>query len=163
MPILPPLQTPMIKIARFKSRYRSGVSNMRAACGPRRLVVRPAMLFGNFQIINIYVSKCLKKRYRKIIEPKLEDKLEDAVCVPALALQTKFSLFSKFLRNLGSRQKTSTHAFLRKHTTGFIVKSLGECCGNTVLTAPCYWPSSKVLTNATPKIPKTVPKNCYFT
>jgi len=28
---------------------------MRAACGPRGGFVRPAMLFGNFKIINIYI------------------------------------------------------------------------------------------------------------
>jgi len=33
----------------------------RAACGPRGSFVRPAMLFGNFQIINIYVASALKK------------------------------------------------------------------------------------------------------
>jgi len=33
--------------------------------------VRPSMLFGNFQIINICVVKCLEKRCREIIEPKL--------------------------------------------------------------------------------------------
>ena len=40
----------------------SGVSN-----------TRPAMLFGNFQILNIYVAKCLEKRWREIKEPKLND------------------------------------------------------------------------------------------
>ena len=30
----------------------------------------------------------------------------------------------------------------RKHSTGFLVKSFGEFCGSTVLTAACYWPSS---------------------
>jgi len=31
------------------------------------------MLFGNFQIVNIYVAKCLEKRCREIIEPKLNN------------------------------------------------------------------------------------------
>jgi len=31
------------------------------------------MLFGNFQIINIYVAKCLEKRRREIIESNLND------------------------------------------------------------------------------------------
>ena len=35
--------------------------------------MRPAMLFGNFLIINIYVAKCLKKTCRDIIEPELND------------------------------------------------------------------------------------------
>ena len=30
----------------------------------------------------------------------------------------------------------------RKHTTEFLVKSFGRCCGSTVLTATCYWSSS---------------------
>jgi len=40
--------------------------------------------------------------------------------------------------------KTSSHALStsRKHTTGFLVKSFGERCVSTVLTAACYWPSS---------------------
>ena len=41
---------------------KAGVSN-----------TRPAMLFGSYQIINIYVYKCLEKRCREIIESKLED------------------------------------------------------------------------------------------
>jgi len=37
--------------------------------------------------------------------------------------------------------KTSTHVVLtsRKHTTGFFVKRFGDCCGNTVWRAACYW------------------------
>ena len=31
------------------------------------------MLFGNFQIINFYVAKCLEKRVREIIESNLRD------------------------------------------------------------------------------------------
>ena len=41
--------------------------------GPREHFVRPAMLLGNFQIINMYVAKCLEKRCREIIEPRLND------------------------------------------------------------------------------------------
>jgi len=39
--------------------------------------------------------------------------------------------------------KTFTHVLstLRKHTTGFLMKSFGECC-RPVLTNACYWPSS---------------------
>jgi len=39
--------------------------------------------------------------------------------------------------------KTFTHVLStsRKHTTGFLMKSFGECCG-PVLTTACYWPSS---------------------
>ena len=51
--------------------------------------------------------------------------IPSAVCVPTVVLQTKFSLSSKFLRYLGSMQKTSTQALStsRKHTTGLLVKS----------------------------------------
>jgi len=45
----------------------------RVVCGPRGRFVRPAMLFGNFQIFNIYVAECLEKRCREINEPKLND------------------------------------------------------------------------------------------
>ena len=44
-----------------------------AACGPRGRSVRPAMVFGNFQIMNIYIAKCVEKRCREIIESKLND------------------------------------------------------------------------------------------
>ena len=53
--------------------FSAGVSNTRAACGPRGRSVRPAMLFGNFQIMNIYIAKCLEKRCREIIQSKLND------------------------------------------------------------------------------------------
>jgi len=70
--------------------------------------------------------------------------LPSAVFVPAVALQTTFSLSSKCLTNLRSMLKTSIHVLSnsRKHTTGFFAKSFGECCRSTVLTATCYWPSS---------------------
>jgi len=45
----------------------------RAACGPRWPFVRPAILFGNLQITNIYVAKCHEKRCCEIIKPKLND------------------------------------------------------------------------------------------
>jgi len=42
----------------------SGISNTRATCRPRGHFVQPAMLFGNFEIINIYIilfiHRCLK-------------------------------------------------------------------------------------------------------
>jgi len=45
--------------------------------------------------------------------------------------------------------KTFTHivSTSRKHTTGFLVKSVGECCvcTDTVLTTACYWPSNHCL------------------
>ena len=35
--------------------------------------MRPAILFGNFLIINISIAKCLEKTCHEIIEPKLND------------------------------------------------------------------------------------------
>ena len=102
----------------------------------------PRCSLGIFKF-NIYVAKCLEKRRR---EPKLM--IPSAVFVPAVALQTKYSLFFKFffkfLRNLESMPKTFKHVLptSRRNTTGILVKSLGECCGSTVLTAACYWPWS---------------------
>ena len=96
------------------------------------------MLFGNFQIINIYITKWLGKRCREIIESKLND----AQCGfrPGSSPTDQISLSSKFLRNLGRMPKTSTHALStsRKHTTRFLVKRfVVECCRSTVLTAAC--------------------------
>jgi len=53
------------------------------------------------------------------------------VFVSALAQQTKFSLSSKFSRNLDITLKTSMYVLstLRKCTTGFLVKSFEKCCG----------------------------------
>jgi len=69
--------------------------------------------------------------------------IRSAVFIPPIVLQTKISLSSKFSRNFGSMPKTFTHVLStsRKHTTGFLMKSFGECCG-PVLTTACYWPSS---------------------
>ena len=84
-------------------------------------------------------AKCLEKRCREIIAPKLDD--THFGFVPAVALQTKLSLSNKFSKNLGSMPKTSTHVLStsRKHTTGFLVKIAGGCCRCTVLKAACYW------------------------
>jgi len=109
----------------------------RATCGRRGRFVCPAMLFGNFQIINFYVAKCLEKRCREIIESKLGD--IQCGFRPGRSTTHQILLSSKLFRNLGSMPKTSTYALstLRKHTTGFLVKSFGECCGSGVLTAAC--------------------------
>ena len=64
--------------------------------------------------------------------------MPSAVFVPAVALQTKFSLYSKFSRNLGSMPKTSTYVLStsRKHTSRFLVKIFGTCCWSTMVTGP---------------------------
>ena len=104
-------------------------------CGPR-------CFFGNFQIINIYVAKCLEKRLREIIESKLN--YTQCGFRPGRSNIDHISLSSQILRNLGRRLKTSSHALStsRKYTTGFFVKSFGKRCGSTVLTVGSYWPSS---------------------
>ena len=86
--------------------------------------------------------------------------IPSAVCVPAVTLQTEFSLSSRFLRNLGSMPKMCKHALstsTKEHSdlststklgaAGFLVKSFGECCGSTVLTTACYWPSSHCISD----------------
>ena len=72
--------------------------------------------------------------------------MPSAIFVLTAALQTKFSLSSKFLKNLRSMPNLSTPVLStsRKHTTGFFVKSFGKCCGKAVLTVACYWPSSRI-------------------
>ena len=87
-------------------------------------------------------AKCLVKRCREIIEPKLGD--TNVVFVAAVGQQNKIPLSIKFSRNLGNMPKTYTHVLSTsgKHTTGFLVKSLVECFGSMVLTAACYWPWS---------------------
>ena len=108
--------------------------------------MRPAMLFGNFHIINSYVAKSLDKRCHEIIESKLND--TQCGFHPGRSTTDHISLSGKFLRTLGNMPKTSTHALStsRKHTIGLLVKRLVECCGSangrTVLTAACHWPSS---------------------
>ena len=94
--------------------------------GPPGHFVRPGMLFENFKIINIYVAKCFEKRCNEITGSNWL--IPSAVWFPVVALQTKFTLSSKFLWNLGSVAKTSTHALSsspRKHAIGFLVKLWG--------------------------------------
>ena len=62
--------------------------------------MRPAMLFGNFQIITIYCTlpNALKK------DTIIESKLNDTLCGfrPGRSNADNISLSRKFLRNLGS-------------------------------------------------------------
>ena len=115
---------------------KQGDWNTLAACCPRGPFVLPATLFGNFQIMNIYVSKCLEKDAAKKLNQTWM--IPSSVFVPALAKQTTFH---KNFQNLRSMPKTSTYALStsRKHTTGFIVKSVGECCASAMLTGAYWW------------------------
>ena len=108
------------------------------ACGPRGPFLRPAVRFGNFQIINIYVAKCLEKGCCEIVESKLND--TRCSFRPCRSTIDHISLSSNILRNLGNILKKPSHALStwRKHTTGFLVKSFGECCVSTVLTTAWY-------------------------
>ena len=79
--------------------------------------MRPARLLGNFQIINFHLAKCLEKRYREIIESKLND--TQCSFRPGSNTTDHTSLSRKILRNLGIMLKISAHALSisRKHTT----------------------------------------------
>ena len=83
----------------WKHGCRVGASNTRAACGPGGDFVRPAMLFGNLQIINFYVAKYLEIRCREIIESNLND--TQCGFRPCCSNTDRISLSSKILRNLG--------------------------------------------------------------
>ena len=87
-------------------------------------------------------AKCLEKRCREIIEPKLGD--TQCGFRPGRSTTDQISLSSKFSRNLGTMPQASTHILStsRKHTAVFLVESFGKCCGNMVLTAAFYWPLS---------------------
>jgi len=61
------------KILIFKERKFPWCRAGSQTCGPRGRLVRPAMLFGNFQMFNIYVAKYLEIRCREINEPKLNN------------------------------------------------------------------------------------------
>ena len=82
------------------------------------------------------VCQCLEKRCREIL--KQSWKICSVVYVPAVALQTKYTLPKKLLKNLWSKPKTHVLSTSRKHTARFLVKNCGECCGSTVLTVACY-------------------------
>jgi len=89
-------------------------------------------------------AKCLEK-CREIIEPKPK-RMSSVVFVLAVALQSKFlisSIFSKYLGNMTKMFKpTHVLSTSRKHITRSVEKIFRECCGRTVLTTACYWPSS---------------------
>jgi len=70
--------------------------------------VRPAMLFGNFQKINIYVAKCFGKRCREIIESNLSD--TQCGFRHGRSSTDHTSLTSKILSNLRNMLKISEYA-----------------------------------------------------
>jgi len=57
------------------------------------------------------------------------------VFVPAAAPQNKFFSPENYPEVLGVYQRQYALPALRKHTTGFLVKSFGDCCGGRC----CSW------------------------
>jgi len=102
----------------------------RASCGPRGSFVRPAMLFGKFQMFNIYVAKCPEKRCREINEPHMND--TQCCFHPAHNTTDKHFTLQRFFQKSWDMPKMLTHVLStsRKHTIGFLVKIFGECCGS---------------------------------
>jgi len=81
------------------------------------------MLFGNFQIFNIYFAKCLEKIWREINEPKLNDTQAEWVCPDfqrfCEAFHRFFSDFHVFFSNF--------QGFSRIFTKSSDFKSFGVC------------------------------------
>jgi len=68
----------ILGLKKFQTVYKRVLCEQSIAQGPqtrglRGNFVRPAMLFGNFQIINIYVAKCFEKICCEMIDSKLND------------------------------------------------------------------------------------------
>jgi len=87
-------------------------------------------------------SALIDKRCREIIEPKLAD--SHSGYRPGCSNADQIFTLQQICGNAGSMPKMSAHVLStpRKHTIGFFEKSFGECCGSTVLTTACYWPSN---------------------
>jgi len=89
------------------------------------------------------LDKCMTSALSKHVMKALNQSwiIPSAVFVPAIPLQTQFSLSSKFSRCIWSMPKTSAHVLStsRKYTIGSIGKSYGECSGSTMLTANCCY------------------------
>jgi len=72
-------------------------------------------------------SKPNKKECLKTFEKIMKPQILCLIVMLATALQTKFSLSRKYLRNLGSMPKMSAHALStsRKHLKGSLKKIVG--------------------------------------
>ena len=79
-------------------------------------------------------EKCLEKRSREIIEPKLE--YTQCGFHPGWGTTDKIFTHQQIFENLANMPKMSTHALSTSR------KGLGSFCRSTVLMATCYWPSS---------------------
>jgi len=71
---------------------------------PTRTFCATHVLFGNFQISNIYVAKCLKKRCREIIQSNLND-TQCGFRPGRSNTESHILLSSKIFRNLGACQR----------------------------------------------------------
>jgi len=137
-------------IVHWKHRCRVGASNTRAACGPGRDFVRPAMLFGNLQIFNIYVAKCLEMRCREIIESNLND--TQCGFRPCRSNTDRISLSRYILRNFGSMLKTSSQLCGPRESIrpGSLWKALGSCAWARCWRPPLTGRHIFLLTNLCP-------------
>jgi len=68
------------------------------------------MFFGNFQMLTFSLPSALKKDAAKKMNQSWM--IPSAVFILAIALQTKISLYSKFLRRFGSMPKTFNTCFV---------------------------------------------------
>ena len=104
-----------------------------------------ASLYRSISLFNLQGKvfvKCLDKRCRETNEPKLKD--SQCGFRPGRSTTDQIFTLQQIFENHGSMPTTSTH-FLstsRKHMSELLVKSFGDCCESTVLTAACYWSSS---------------------
>ena len=80
-------------------------------------------------------AKCLEKKCREIVEPKLTDTQCDFR--PAEAQWIRSLICSKSLRSRGNMQKRSMHVLLilKKHMIAFLETSFGRCCYSMALVA----------------------------
>jgi len=87
------------------------------------------------------ITKCRSPSAVNLPE-KVYDKCLNKWCSGRSSTDQIFTLQKIFRENLGSKPEASAYVLSnsRQHSTGFIVKRFGECCGSTVLTAACYWP-----------------------
>ena len=98
-----------------RNRYNTGVSN-----------TRPAILFGNYQIINIYVAECRENRRREIFESNLNE--TQCGFRPVRSNTDPISISSKILRNLEICQRR-LHILCRPRESirpGSLWKALGS-------------------------------------
>ena len=104
--------------------------------------MRPAMLFGNSEIFNIYVAKRLENRCREMNEPKLND--TQCGFHPGHSTTDQNFTLQQILEKSWEYAKNFYTCFvdLKKayyQVEGFFVrKALGSVAGETAMSAACY-------------------------